>query len=309
MRTEPTDAETAGAHSPLIFLGAGAVSEALVAGLLAAGADPTAIYVTNRADDGRLEHFRRRFGVHAGRDTAAFPAGLVVLAVKPADAAEALREHRTLFARAPLAVSVAAGIPLAALRSALGPTPPLARAMTNTSVVVRKAVTAISFEAGVPPAWRRAAVRLFEAVGTVVEVDEPALDAVTALAGSGPAYVYYLLEAMTAAGAAVGLSPELSARLARETVIGAGAMLAAVPEAPEGLRKKIMSPGGTTEAAIDVLDAGGFFRLVEAAIEAADRRAKALGERFRAAFYARGAEPSAPGAPVEPGAALDRRNV
>ncbi|MBE3595645.1 MAG: pyrroline-5-carboxylate reductase [Hydrogenibacillus sp.] len=274
-----------GRLTALNLIGAGALSEALIMGILEADVlPPEAIYVTNRSDDERLLDLSRRFGVQAVRDASRFPSALTVLAVKPKDVSEALYHHRPLIVRAPLLLSAVAGVPMRALRSALGVKPPLARAMTNTSAVVRAAVTVVAYEDGVPENLRAQVEALFSAVGSVERIPEEAMDLVTALSGSGPAYVYYLLEALTAAAAALGMSYDLAARLARQTVIGAGCMLAARPETPESLRLKIMSPGGTTEAALAALDAGDFRALVARAVEAAERRSKALAEQFDASL-------------------------
>ncbi|TAN62004.1 MAG: pyrroline-5-carboxylate reductase, partial [Magnetospirillum sp.] len=176
-------------------------------------------------------------------------------------------------------LSIAAGKPIAFFRSHLGDGAAIVRAMPNTPAAVRRGITVCCPGAGVDAPRRALCQSLLEAVGEVGWVeDESLMDAVTAVSGSGPAYVFLLAEVMAAAGIAQGLPPELAARLARATVSGAGELLRQSSDSAEQLRKNVTSPGGTTAAALAVLmaDGGGLPGLMDAAVAAAARRGREL---------------------------------
>lgn len=260
------------------FLGAGNMATALARGLVAAGTDPRRIAAAD-PDPARRAAFTRATGVRRvfGRNAEAVAgAATVVLAVKPQVMERALSEAAPALA-APLLLSVAAGVPTARIEAALSFRARVVRAMPNTPALVRAGAAAIAPGRHAGREDLAAARAILEAVGEVVEVPEALLDAVTAVSGSGPAYVFLLAEAMQAAAVGLGLPPGDADRLVRATVAGAGRMLAAAAETPADLRARVTSPGGTTEAALRVLFDRDLVGAVRAAIEAAARRAADLG--------------------------------
>ncbi|GIX11277.1 pyrroline-5-carboxylate reductase [Elioraea sp.] len=201
----------------------------------------------------------------------------VVLAVKPQEAATVLPAYARFAGRA-VFLSIMAGRTIAGMRALLGAEAAVVRAMPNTPAAVRQGITVACAGPGVTAAQRDLCTGLLEAIGEVAWVEDEALmDAVTAVSGSGPAYVFLLAEAMEAAGIAQGLPPELARRLARRTVAGSGALLAASAEDAADLRRNVTSPGGTTAAALAVLMAEhGIPALLRRAVAEAARRSREL---------------------------------
>lgn len=283
-------------NTPMAFVGAGSIAEALLRGLIAAGiAGPDTIILTNRSDRGRLERLAATYGVRTTPDKreALAAAGIVVLAVKPADAPAALAECRAAlaFARAvapagaparqavaqfPLLVSVVAGLRTTALEAWLPEGARVVRAMPNTSCSVGESATALAVGRWAGAADLDAATSIFEAVGLTAVVDEDLLDAVTGLSGSGPAYLYLFLEAMTEAGTALGLDAGLAYRLALQTIRGAAETARQTGENPADLRRRVSSPGGTTLAGLAALEGAGFRQAVVDAVRRAARRSAEL---------------------------------
>jgi len=278
-------------YLPLCFLGAGAMASALIQGLLAAKlARPGEVRVTNRSNSARLEDLARSYGVqaHPGKAEALRGARLVVLATKPADALACLEESRPHLeaaraegGRPPLLVSLAAGLDTETLETLLPPGTPIVRAMPNTSCAVGESATVIAAGRSAGPPDLEAARRLFGAVGLVVELGEELLDAVTGLSGSGPAYVYLLLEALTEAGASLGMDRRLAYQLALQTLRGAAVTAELTGEEPAALRRKVTSPGGTTIAALEVLEKARFREGLSAAVRRAAERASELSRELR----------------------------
>ena len=284
--------------TPWLFVGAGNMASALVGGLIAAGTAPARVRLVD-TDAAARARASDAFGcpVHASLDDALddAPEGEpgrtgVVLAVKPqhvAGVCAALARHdawRAAPGERPFAVSIAAGVRIAAMASALDAGPgggatAIVRAMPNTPSLVGRGAAATVANAACDAAVRAAATSLFASVGTVVELDDEALiDAVTALSGSGPAYAFALMEHMAAAGTELGLAPDVARRLAVATVAGTGAMAIASIDPPGTLRERVTSPGGTTAAALESLARDGFADAVARAMRAARARAVELGD-------------------------------
>lgn len=204
-------------------------------------------------------------------------ADILVLAVKPQGFAAAVEGLKAWVSKDTLVVSIMAGVPIARIASALG-TPKVARAMPNTPGAIGMGATAFALSAACEDADSLATGRLLEPLGLVIgPLKEEQMDAVTAVSGSGPAYVFLLVEALAAAGRSAGLGEATANALARETIVGAGALLGDLAESPAELRKQVTSPGGTTAAALDVLmSAGGMPDLMREAVEAAVRRGQEL---------------------------------
>ena len=201
---------------------------------------------------------------------------LILLAVKPSQVRDLLLEIQPSLTSAHVVVSVAAGQSLAALRAASGPRPALVRVMPNTPALVGEGASALCFDESVPPESRQQVRSLFEAVGTSVEVAEKDLDAVTGLSGSGPAYVFLLIEALADGGVRAGLSREIALRLAVQTVKGAASLASVTGTHPAELKDQVASPGGTTIAGIEALEAHGFRNAAIQAVLAAARRSAEL---------------------------------
>ncbi len=274
---EQTDSE---AITPILLVGAGRMGSALLAGWLRAGLDPAAITVVDPAPRALPE------GVGHHRDLAAWarargsePA-VLALAVKPQQAAGAIGELAELARQSSrlagaVLISIAAGVPLAALaRTGL----PVVRAMPNLPARVGAGMTALFAAKDLPAESRRRAEAAFALVGRVVWLAREAdVDLATAVSGSGPAYVYAFAEALERAAAALGFAPDLAAALARQTVVGAVRLMAERDADPAQLRAEVTSPGGTTAAALAVLQGeGGLDDLCARALAAAARRAEEL---------------------------------
>lgn len=262
------------------FIGFGRMGGALAAGALAAKAVRADCLTFFDPEPATAAKARRLKIKRAGSEAEAARAGdLVFLCVKPQQMAvtlEALSALKAEERRARCFVSIAAGFPLSRLEAALGPGVPVLRVMPNTPALLRAGASAVSrgSAAGVRhEKWVRA---VLDAVGTTIAVPESLMDAVTAVSGSGPAYVFYLAEAMTAAAEKAGLPADVARTLVRQTIFGGGAMLRQRSEPAEELRRQVTSPGGTTAAAVAVFDGKNFKSIVETAIGAAAARSAEL---------------------------------
>jgi pyrroline-5-carboxylate reductase len=256
----------------LVIIGGGNMGAALLGGLLAAGRDPAALAVCE-TDADRRDTLTAQFpGVAIAGDVTAAPGA--VIAVKPADVAAAARAAASSGARRLL--SIAAGVPTTAIEAAVGaPQVAVVRAMPNTPALVGEGASAIAPGRGAGEddmAWAEA---ILGAVGLVVRVAEADLDAVTALSGSGPAYLFLVAEALIAAGVDAGLSEELAAALTTQLFVGSARLLADRGD-PEALRVMVTSPGGTTAAGLAVLDQRDVRGALRTAVAAAAARSREL---------------------------------
>jgi pyrroline-5-carboxylate reductase len=264
--------------SPLALVGAGKMGGALLAGWLDNGLDPQAVLVFDPAPPEESLAFLKRAGVAiAAGPEVGRQASIIVVAVKPQIIAKVLPTLRPLIGGGTIAVSIAAGTTLATLEGGLGPIG-LVRAMPNTPAQVGRGITAAvaNRQVGVP--GKALVGSLLDAVGATVWVEDEALiDAVTAVSGSGPAYVFLLAECLEAAGVEAGLPPAVAAQLARATVAGAGELLHRSELPADQLRKNVTSPNGTTAAALEVLmGEGGLRPLMVKAVAAAAKRSREL---------------------------------
>ncbi|MBA2327546.1 MAG: pyrroline-5-carboxylate reductase [Actinobacteria bacterium] len=263
---------------PLALLGGGRMGEALLAGLLDAGWEPEGMSVAEVDPDRRrvLEERFPQVRVVPSPAWAVADAALVVVAVKAGDVVAALEQCATTLPEQALVLSIAAGVTLDTLETA-APDRPVVRAMPNTAALVRKGAAAIAPGKHATEADLDMAERVLGAVGVVVRVPEPLLDAVTGLSGSGPAYVFLVAEAMVEAGVLVGLPRDTAATLVHQTLVGAAALLDDGTEGPEALRAAVTSPGGTTAAGLQRLEAHGVRAAFLEAVEAATERSRELG--------------------------------
>lgn len=259
----------------IAFIGGGNMARALIGGLVDRGVPAARIAVSDPNPDTRAALAGERgVSAHERNDEAAADADVWLLAVKP-QAMRAVCEGLATMAqaRSPLVVSIAAGITTAQLDRWLGGGQAIVRCMPNTPALLGAGATGLHANARVDQTRRALAEALLGAVGDTVWIqDEPRMDAVTAVSGSGPAYVFLLAEAMEAAGIAQGLPPEAARALTLQTILGAARMLTGSGEPAATLRQRVTSPGGTTQAALETFEAGGFRALVADAIAAATRR-------------------------------------
>jgi pyrroline-5-carboxylate reductase len=259
-------------------LGGGVMGEALVTALLAAGWTADDVDVTERSAARAME-LSGRYGVRAADPNAKAVkgAGLVLIAVKPQVVPDVLAEIAPTLRPGTLVVSVAAGVPVAVYEAALPEGTPVVRVMPNTPALVGKGASAIAPGTHATDEHLDLAERALAATGLVVRVAEKDLDAVTAISGSGPAYAFYLIDAMAEAGVLLGLTRDLATRLAVATVEGSAALAAQTGDHPVVLRERVSSPGGTTVAGVAQLDAHGVRAGVVAAARAAHDRSRELG--------------------------------
>ncbi len=263
----------------ILFIGAGNMAEAMVRGLLKAGACATASIRVTDVDDKKLAHFREKYGVGGGSDNAGESrlADIIVLSVKPQVLPGVLQGIASVLAGNALVVSIAAGITIRSIEAALDNGTRVIRVMPNSPALVGSGAAAFACGRGATREDAHSVIAMFQSVGMIVRVAEPDLDAVTALSGSGPAYAFYLVEAMLDAATEMGLEPDAARALTVATIEGAAKMLEETGLAPEELRRKVTSPGGTTAAAVEVLDCAGVKRILSKAILAACNRAQELG--------------------------------
>ncbi len=261
----------------LLLIGAGKMGCAMLEGWLARGLNPKKIVVIEPEPGLPLKALVRR-GLALNRQGRHGKVEAIVIAVKPQSAAAALKPLSADIGRHTLVLSIMAGRTLDFLQAKLPPKTAIVRAMPNTPAAVGRGITVAVANTRVSARQRQQASDLLAAIGNVEWIEnEKLMDAVTALSGSGPAYVFLLAEAMTKAGVAAGLPAALAERLARETVAGSGELLARSAQKAALLRQNVTSPGGTTAAALDVLmGPGGFEMLLCEAIAAATRRSREL---------------------------------
>lgn len=258
----------------LVLLGCGKMGSAMLAGWLARGLPASSVWVL----DPHPSDWLRSTGVHLNQDLPTAPA-IVLVAVKPQMMAEALPTLREMGNGKTLFVSVAAGTTISFFEQTLGMDTPVVRAMPNTPAAISQGITAIVANTRAGAQGLDEAELLLSAVGEVVRLDEEAqIDAVTGVSGSGPAYVFHMIETLAAAGVEQGLPADMAMQLARATVAGAGALAMQADEDPAQLRINVTSPNGTTQAALEVLmDAEhGFPALMRRAVAAAADRSREL---------------------------------
>ena len=260
----------------LQLIGGGRMGEALLGGLIAGGwGEAGELAVVEKVEARRKELTDRFPGVQVVDEPVA--ADGVVIAVKPGDVDAACRAASA--AGVQRALSIAAGVTIATLEAALGDGVPVVRAMPNTPALVGAGAAAIAGGSAATDddlAW---AEGVLAAVGTVVRVSEPLLDAVTGLSGSGPAYVFLVAEALIDAGVLVGLPRDVSIRLAIQTLLGSARLLAETGDTPEALRAAVTSPGGTTAAGLRALEQAGVRAAILDAVTAATERSRELGRQ------------------------------
>ncbi len=269
---------------PIAFLGAGQMAEAFIRGLV--GAEliaPSEIWVSD-VREGRAPHLNELLGVQPASSNAEAisHAEIVFVSVKPQDVPVLLQEVGAEIHAEQLVISIAAGVTLRALERRLPHHPPVVRVMPNTPVLVQAGMAVLAPGSRVTDEHEAVALRIFNAVGRAIVLPEKHLDAVTALSGSGPAYLAIVAEALSDAGVRVGLPREVAHLLAAQTMLGTGRMLADTGMHPALLKESVASPGGTSIAGVHAMERGGIRALLMDAIVAATERSAELGRAVAA---------------------------
>jgi pyrroline-5-carboxylate reductase len=262
------------------FLGGGRMATALAKGLVASNFTSADSILASDPSPAAREAFSHTTGGRAAHSNLEVVRGaeILVLAVKPGHMAEVLAEIRGEMQRRHLVISVAAGVPLKTLSAALGSQTRMARVMPNTPCLVGAGASAYALGGTATPEDGHLVARLLATVGIAVELPESLLDAVTGLSGSGPAYVYQVIEALSDGGVFMGLPRDVATRLASQTVLGAAQMVLQTGEAPAVLKDAVASPGGTTIAGLHALEEGGLRAALMNAVRDATLRSRQLGE-------------------------------
>lgn len=263
----------------ITFIGAGNMASSLAGGIIAKGFDPLNITLTD-VNDSQLAQVRSQLHVNTSRDnlSACQKADVIVLAVKPQVMGDVLAPLKDIVSsRKPLVISIAAGITLAKLQGWLGQHTAIVRCMPNTPALVEAGATGLFANANVSDLQKEQARSIMASVGLALWVDsEDQIDAVTALSGSGPAYFFLVMEAMIAAGQALGLSEQVSRQLTLQTALGSAQMAITGSVEPAELRRRVTSPGGTTERAISIMEKNGLRDTFLEALKGAYDRSKEL---------------------------------
>lgn len=264
-------------NSRIAFIGAGNMANSLIRGLIAKGVAGQQIAACD-LDAAKLAQLQSECGIRTGSMTAvAAAADVVLLAVKPQSMAGVCETLRPALEPGALIISIAAGIPLRSLQAWLGTERAIVRCMPNTPALVLQGATGLFANANTSASQSALAEAILSAVGICAWLSsEDDINAVTALSGSGPAYFFLLMEAMEQAGVSMGLAPELARQLTLQTALGAATLAIGSDVAPDELRRRVTSPGGTTEAAIRSFEGAGFRAQVEQALLAAQKRSEEL---------------------------------
>jgi pyrroline-5-carboxylate reductase len=272
-------------NKTICFVGAGSMAEAIIAGVLKKKTiNPDRITVVNKSNHVRLQQLTSKYGIIADPDQKAQlikKADILILAMKPKDVISSLQEIHLYTSNTQLIISVVAGLSTSMITNLLGHTAPVIRTMPNTSAKIGLSATAIAPGKYAHETDLETARSILESIGQVYLVKEEQLDAVTGLSGSGPAYIYYLVEAMIKGGMDVGLSEEQAYQLTVQTVLGAAMMLKESGDHPSTLREQVTSPNGTTAKGLETLRSYRFEEAVRQCIQQAAKRSKELGEQLQ----------------------------
>jgi len=261
-----------------VIFGIGAMGSALAKGWIKTRMIPASNLVAVELDRQKREAAIRQLKIKATADPAAAlkKAGLVILAVKPQQMNELLKEARPHFSPKTLVVSIAAGVSTQQIEKHLPQGNPVIRVMPNTPALLGAGMAAVAAGSRSNASQMKRVLSLFSAVGKAVQVQEDKMDLVTALSGSGPAYFFYMMEALTRAAVTAGLDEKTALQLTGQTAYGAARMVLETSKTPEELRIQVTSPGGTTQAGLAVMDQWGFKKNIQDVIEAATRRGAEL---------------------------------
>jgi len=265
------------------FIGCGNMARALISGLLHGNhAKKTDLCASNHKEE-KAKAFEQEFGIFTTlhNPEVVKRSDIVVFAVKPQVLDRVLQEVAQAFTGKKLAISIAAGVPMASIQKRLPPNNPIVRVMPNITAIVGAGMSALATCENTNSEDLQFAKAIFDSVGKTVVVEEDQLDAVTGLSGSGPAYIFLIIDALADAGVKVGLSRDTSLLLAAQTVLGSAKLLIETAEHPGKLKDMVTSPGGTAIAGIHTLEEGGLRTTLINAVERATHRARELGLKFK----------------------------
>lgn len=267
----------------IAFYGAGSMAEAIARGMINQKlTQPGRIAMLNRQNADRLNELNSQYGVQTilqGSSNEAFlkDADIIFLAMKPKDAAEAIAGIKPFISEHQLIISVIAGLSISSIELLLGRKLPIVRTMPNTSCTIGLGATGISYSEVVTKEQQQLAEAIFQSVGITSVVEENYQDVITGVSGSGPAYVYYFMESMIDAAKAMGLSETAAKELVTQTVLGAAEMVRATGEEPAELRRKVTSPNGTTQAALELMSQNGLAETIASGMKRSAERAAEIG--------------------------------
>lgn len=270
-------------NKKVAFIGAGNMAEAIISGVLAKKIlEPQQIYVTNYSNKARLQFLEEKYhiGTFSNIQEVLPAMDIIILATKPKDIDKTVTKLKSATTSEQLIISVEAGVSTACISRLLEHEAPVIRTMPNTSAAVGASMTAISAGSFATSQHLAISEALFKAIGEVVTVDETKQDAITGVSGSGPAYIYYLVEALEKSASEVGLDEALAKQLICQVLIGAAERIKASDLSPQTLYKQVMSPNGTTEAGIKVLESYQFQEAMIECVKRATERSKELGKQF-----------------------------
>jgi pyrroline-5-carboxylate reductase len=241
----------------LAFIGAGSMAEAMISGIIESKLlSGDQIWVTNRSNQEKLDKLNKKYGVNGTYDLKQLleDADAVILAMKPKEVATGISQIRSYLTESTMLISVLAGVSIENIELLSEKKLPVVRAMPNTSATIGKSATGLAINSHVSPGQKEMVQTIFETVGLTAFVEETQIDAITGLSGSGPAYIYYLIEAMEKGADEIGLEKKMAKELIIQTLLGAAEMVAKSTKPAQQLRKEVTSPGGTTEAGLRVLE-------------------------------------------------------
>ncbi|MBD8070522.1 pyrroline-5-carboxylate reductase [Bacillus sp. PS06] len=268
----------------IAFLGAGSMAEAMISGIVhSEKVPPKQVIVTNRNNVQRLKEMEKKYGVSvAQRETVGLKEiDIVILAMKPKDIDQALLSIKNDIHPNTLILSVLAGITTSYIEQHLHPGQQVIRVMPNTSSMIGESATAISSGTNTSFEQVKLAIELLQTIGEVFVINEEKMDIFTGIAGSGPAYFYYLMEHMEKVGAENGLDPETSRQIIAQTIVGAAKMIQEQDETPKVLRENVTSPNGTTAAGLKALDLNGGGIAISEAVKSASARSKEISAQLQ----------------------------
>ncbi len=269
----------------IVVIGAGNIGGALIGGMLASGVSSREHLVALETNEARAEEVREKWGIEvatAGGTELIERADVVILAVKPPTLPRVLRDIRDVLRPDQILISVAAAFPIDLIEKIIRKPVPVVRAMPNIPVVVGEGATGLAANAAVSEEQRKFVESVFRSAGAVCNVEEDLMHAVTALSGSGPAYIYMVIEALIAGGVKMGLSQQVSTRLAEQTVLGAAKLVRETMLHPAILKDRVTTPGGVTIAAIHELERHGLRAMLISAVETATNHSRKLTQSLRA---------------------------
>ena len=265
------------------FIGAGSMAEAIISGIIAKGyLQPEQIYALNKSNLDRLDYLSSTYGIQCSQDKqeVIIGADIIVLAMKPKDIDAALIDMKSFLNKNQLLVSVLAGVPAQYFTDVLEMDMAVIRTMPNTSAMVSQSATAIAAGRYATDAHVEQVVSLLQSIGTTVVVEEEELHMITAIAGSGPAYFYYIVDAMEKTAIKAGLDQTVAKDLLAQTILGAAEMLKSTNDSPNTLIDNITSPGGTTEVGLEVLARHKVEDIMDECVKQAAKRSVELGNKF-----------------------------